>query len=104
MRCTKSNGPLVRLAPDLVAVIGSVQTWKQIYGLGMKGRRTLDKDLVFYDRPFNNIRGPVTADNQTASRQRKALSPVFSEQALKKYEHQIEVMGITTQRQTSTES
>ena len=85
----KKYGPLVRLAPDLVAIIGSAQTWKQIYGLGTKGRHSLDKDLVFYDRPFNNIRGPVTADDQTASRQQKVLSPAISEQALKKYEHRL---------------
>jgi hypothetical protein len=83
----KKYGPIVRIAPDLVAVAGSSSTFKQVYGYHPKGKGAWEKDHVFYERPITGVPGPITADTVPHRRQRKILSPAFSDQALVAYEH-----------------
>lgn len=85
----KSYGPIVRVTPSLVAVLGDGQAWKQIYGPKTKAQPSFDKDLLFYERPSGGTPGPITAESKTHARMRKTLSPAFSDQALKRYEPQL---------------
>jgi len=79
-------GPVVRLAPDLVSFIGEGRVWRQIYTSKSEGLSAFPKDLLFYDKPLNNVNGPFTTEDLDNVRQRRALTPAFSELALKRYE------------------
>lgn len=79
-------GPVVRLAPDLVAFVGEAHLWKQIYASKSHGVSTFAKDFLFYDKPFNNVNGPFTTDDANNMRIRKTMAPAFSEQGLRQYE------------------
>jgi len=79
-------GPVVRLAPDLVAFVGSGQTWKSIYASKSHGISAFPKDYIFYDSPANDVPGPFGSDDHTNTRMRKTMAPAFSDAGLKNYE------------------
>ncbi|KJX93445.1 cytochrome P450 like protein [Zymoseptoria brevis] len=79
-------GPVVRLAPDLVSFIGEGKVWRKIYATRSEGFSAFTKDLLFYDKPLNNVPGPFSTEDPDNARMRKALAPAFSEHALKQYD------------------
>lgn len=84
-------GPIVRIQPDLIALIGDAQTWRQVYGFRSKDQQQWHKDLMFYDRPVNGTPGPITAVGQTHARMRKVLAKAFGDRAIKDYEPRLQI-------------
>lgn len=82
----KKYGPVVRLAPDLVAFTGEGQTWKTIYASKSQGVSAFPKDYIFYDKPFNEVPGPFGCEDSVNLRMRKTMAPAFSDTGLKQYE------------------
>ena len=82
----KAYGPVVRLAPDLVALIGEGQIWKTIYASKSQGVSAFPKDTIFYDKPFNEVPGPFGSEDPVSLRMRKTMAPAFSDSGLKQYE------------------
>ncbi|KAF2209116.1 hypothetical protein CERZMDRAFT_114084 [Cercospora zeae-maydis SCOH1-5] len=82
----RQYGPVIRLAPDLVAYRGDSETWKTIYASKSNGVCAFQKDLLFYDKPLNEVSGPISGDDDVSRRMRKTMAPAFSDSAIKQYE------------------
>jgi hypothetical protein len=59
-------GPIVRVSPDTLSVIGQSSVWRQIYGFKAKGQQEFQKDSIFYISPAtrNQAPGPITAKGE----------------------------------------
>lgn len=78
-------GPIVRVGPDVLSFTGGDEVWKDIYGFNAVGEGRIQKEPVFYGQAFlfSKVRSLITAQGPTHARQRKVLSHVFSDRALK---------------------
>ncbi|PSN61466.1 cytochrome P450 [Corynespora cassiicola Philippines] len=76
-------GPVVRVTPNQISTI-EPEAWKEIYG---HKASNLQKDWAFYGPDaFGSPTGIIRADNVAHSRQRKLVSPAFSDRALQSQE------------------
>jgi hypothetical protein len=86
VRLHNTYGPVVRLAPDLIAFKGDGTMWKSIYASRAHGVSAFTKDYIFYDKPLNEVDGPFGSCDQVNARMRKTMAPAFSDSGLKQYE------------------
>lgn len=86
VRLHNEYGPVVRLGPDLVAFKGEANMWKSIYASRSHGTSAFPKDLLFYDKPLNEVPGPFGSDDYVNARMRKTMAPAFSDSGLRQYE------------------
>jgi cytochrome P450 len=88
-RLHQEYGPIVRVAPDTVTVIGDAETWRRVHGHGSKDQLPFDKDMVFFISPVaapTQSPGPITAKGEYHSTVRKVLAPAFGDSTIGKYE------------------
>lgn len=70
----KKYGPIVRVAPDTLHVLGSSQAWKDVYGFKTHSQPKPYKDPLFYAKPLNKVHSLIGADDANHTRQRKGKS------------------------------
>ncbi|KAF2460302.1 benzoate 4-monooxygenase cytochrome P450 [Lineolata rhizophorae] len=78
-------GQVVRYSPTALSYT-KAQAWKDIFGHKAGGSGGVPKDLDWYGRPMNGVKGMITAGDEAHARMRRIFNNAFSDRALKLHE------------------